>query len=764
MRLTYTVLTVLLFGAFTSVGQVCEMVSLQTNYAVQQFYSLDSGLMHTIDVQEWDLRFNYFDYTIEINEAKGLKCWTKTNFDNANPLVGTSNASYNPSNLDTVGMQTGQNDWVALHNDPTAKTLQGALNRIMQTPPKGGVQEYGHSFYAPSGSYAQMHGIHGYRNFVVQLANGQFIQVFPEISHSSTQQVIGLSNLDGGNNRNLTFDKNLYVAQQWTYFKHAGDVLQPPTFGARADSWDLMFTEYYDEIYAEKVVGAIANVEVGLEQLDGVDYYNATFFGNYDADVADIIGHDWKTESSPGQYQMVPQRNYLVQTVHGNEYLMYFCDFGGAVNGNIEFRVIPRAQIEGMIAPQAEFTATASDICVGNIITFTNNSADENLVEWLAPGFQENGSNANSVALTYHQSGAYDIGLVAYFVDANNDTIYADTSYFVNFVEVGEFATAGFTFSQSSQTFHFTDQSAQADSTVYLFGDGNSSNASNPSHTYASAGNYSVTQIAYASCGNDTLIQTVTAVSPVNAPVASFSSTDNNLCMVETIDFVSTSSEATSFEWIFNGGTPATSTDEHPSVVYVQAGAFDVTLIVANSIGADTLEMVQYVTVNHLPVAGFTLVQDTSTVAITNTATYANGVQYFYGNGAFSLNPNPTFTYADTGLFNLLQVASNDCGVDSMSYTVHIEATNDDSNLGMNPKHDLESLSVYPNPFRNSFDISGLLTEDEVTLYNAVGVRVVLRKTGATTFRTEDLSPGVYWLVVSNPSLKTSRTIRLIKL
>ena len=318
-------------------------------------------------------------------KRKVSKCYTKASFDNANTLVGTSNANYNPSGLDTTGMLNEQNDWVLVHNDITVKTLSGALNRIMQSPPKGGVQEYGHSFYAPSGSYPQMHGIHGYRNYVVKLANGTFIQLFPEISHSTTQQVVGISNLNESNNRNIVWDKTLYEDQLWMYFKHAGDVVYPPNFAPKWNTWDLMFTAYFDENTGAVEVGALANTDVGLQQLDGVDYYNANFGIVYDETIADIIGHDWKTEPTPGQFQMVPQRNYLVNTVYGNEYLLYFCDFGGAVNGDIEFRVIPRAQIEGIVEPAAQFSSNTQNSCVGATILFTNESSDEDLIEWLYP-------------------------------------------------------------------------------------------------------------------------------------------------------------------------------------------------------------------------------------------------------------------------------------------------------------------------------------------------------------------------------------------
>ena len=51
------------------------------------------------------------------------------------------------------------------------------------------------------------------------------------------------------------------------------------------------------------------------------------------------------------------------------------------------------------------------------------------------------------------------------------------------------------------------------------------------------------------------------------------------------------------FEWTFEGGTPATSTDPFPVISYDTPGSYDVQLIVQNDATTDTLEMTDYVTV-----------------------------------------------------------------------------------------------------------------------------------------------------------------------
>ena len=51
------------------------------------------------------------------------------------------------------------------------------------------------------------------------------------------------------------------------------------------------------------------------------------------------------------------------------------------------------------------------------------------------------------------------------------------------------------------------------------------------------------------------------------------------------------------YQWYFEGGTPETSTEKHPSVVYYNEGLFDVTLIGSNDLLADTVVIENYITV-----------------------------------------------------------------------------------------------------------------------------------------------------------------------
>ncbi|MBN2682725.1 MAG: PKD domain-containing protein [Bacteroidales bacterium] len=82
-----------------------------------------------------------------------------------------------------------------------------------------------------------------------------------------------------------------------------------------------------------------------------------------------------------------------------------------------------------------------------------------------------------------------------------------------------------------------------------------------------------------------------------NPPTADFVSDVNTVLTTGTVQFTDLSSSATSYSWVFSGGTPPTSTAANPSVVYNTAGTYDVALTVTNAYGNDTETKLGYITV-----------------------------------------------------------------------------------------------------------------------------------------------------------------------
>ncbi len=84
-----------------------------------------------------------------------------------------------------------------------------------------------------------------------------------------------------------------------------------------------------------------------------------------------------------------------------------------------------------------------------------------------------------------------------------------------------------------------------------------------------------------------------------NALVANFTATDNTVEPGESVEFQSAAvGNVTSWSWTFEGGNPATSTEENPVVEYANIGEYDVTLEVSDGTNTSTITKEYFVTVS----------------------------------------------------------------------------------------------------------------------------------------------------------------------
>ncbi|MCK4699548.1 MAG: T9SS type A sorting domain-containing protein, partial [Bacteroidales bacterium] len=95
---------------------------------------------------------------------------------------------------------------------------------------------------------------------------------------------------------------------------------------------------------------------------------------------------------------------------------------------------------------------------------------------------------------------------------------------------------------------------------------------------------------------------TIDFVPPVpQPPVANFSGSPTTVVMGNSVQFNDLSSNTpTSWSWSFAGGTPLTSTDQHPSIAYNGIGTFSVSLTATNAEGSDTKTVLDYITVTDI--------------------------------------------------------------------------------------------------------------------------------------------------------------------
>lgn len=98
----------------------------------------------------------------------------------------------------------------------------------------------------------------------------------------------------------------------------------------------------------------------------------------------------------------------------------------------------------------------------------------------------------------------------------------------------------------------------------------------------------------------------------INAPPhAAFTSNHQYMCPGDSVKFTDQSLDAApGWQWIFSGGTPATSNLQNPVVYYYAVGDYEVKLIVQNSLGVDTATKTLYIHVSNPGIASLPLMQD----------------------------------------------------------------------------------------------------------------------------------------------------------
>lgn len=149
--------------------------------------------------------------------------------------------------------------------------------------------------------------------------------------------------------------------------------------------------------------------------------------------------------------------------------------------------------------------------------------------------------------------------------------------------------TAGFTFAPSSptvgQTVTFTDNSTGGPTAwSWTFGDGGTSTAQNPSHTYSAAGAFTVALKATNAAGSSSVSQTVTVTNP---PQASFTYAPSAPVSAGSVAFTDTSTgPPTAWSWSFGDGS--TSALENPNHIYASFGTFTVSLTAENANGSSS--------------------------------------------------------------------------------------------------------------------------------------------------------------------------------
>ncbi|MBI4602953.1 MAG: PKD domain-containing protein, partial [Planctomycetes bacterium] len=247
---------------------------------------------------------------------------------------------------------------------------------------------------------------------------------------------------------------------------------------------------------------------------------------------------------------------------------------GGAVSRHIVDNVV--LQIGTPPAPPvAGFTAALRSGEAPLSVAFTNTSTNATSYSW-SIGDGSPASTETSPTHVYRDPGTYTVALTATGEGGS------DTQTEPGYVTVTASVLAAFTGSPvigvAPLIVRFTNQSTGATSYSWDFGDGGTSTATSPSHTYAAGGEYTVTLTARGAGGaQDT--STRTRYVQVDGPLtADFTAAPRQGPAPLRVQFVDASGGSTVQGWLWDFGDGTTSQEQNPQHTYARDGQYAVAL------------------------------------------------------------------------------------------------------------------------------------------------------------------------------------------
>lgn len=325
--------------------------------------------------------------------------------------------------------------------------------------------------------------------------------------------------------------------------------------------------------------------------------------------------------------------------------------------------------------PVAAFTFNVTPAsCNPPTVTFTNQSTGASSYLWNFGNGQFSGlANPQHTLATY---GNHNVTLIAMSGSC------ADTLTLSNYANRPSIAAA-FTYSQDRIcypiTVQYTDQSVDAVSWLWDFGDGHTSTQRNPTHVFHSKPLNPVTLYVW------NAVNCMNAASKPNISTmeVSFTPSDSIGCAPYPFQISGLSSVPATWSWDFGNNqysTNVNTTSANSGTVYHHNGTYQVSVQVTAPTGCvqriDTLISV----VASGPTASFTLQSDTSCaptiVTFEDQSVGAQAWHWSFGNGNQSTLQDPTHVYNVPGVYDVSLVVTDSSGcTDTMSVNQSVEIT-----------------------------------------------------------------------------------------
>lgn len=270
-----------------------------------------------------------------------------------------------------------------------------------------------------------------------------------------------------------------------------------------------------------------------------------------------------------------------------------------------------------------------------------------------------NTSTQQNPTHSFAASGTYTVCMVA------TDSCQTDST--CTTITVGcPLITPSIQYSNVGLTYTFSDLSGGANTTrLWDFGDGNGATNSNPTHTYAQAGTYSVCLYLADQCTSDSLCETIQVVCPPVSPGFTFVTNQLDVTFTDT-------TIGTIGAWLWDFGDGNTSTVQNATHRYATPGSYPVCLVVDDGCTTDTICDTVVITCPSLNAIFSHQIQALSVALFDNSVGANYSLTWDLGDGNMATGDSISHTYAGPGSYTVCLFINDSCTQDTVCQTITI--------------------------------------------------------------------------------------------
>jgi gliding motility-associated-like protein len=324
------------------------------------------------------------------------------------------------------------------------------------------------------------------------------------------------------------------------------------------------------------------------------------------------------------------------------------------------------------------FTTTTTAGCAPLVVNFTDQTTG-NPIFWNWDFGNGTLSNVQNPSIGFYTPGTYSVKLVVR--NADGTTGITKTNLITVYPSPVAYFSANLTTGCVPVNIQFSDKSTSTAGSIvswlWDFGDGGTSTAQNPSHTYSTTGFYNITLTVTSSTGCKNTFAAGRYIRIVSGVKAEFDNSKPASCQAPyniTFNNQSSGPGNMTFQWnLGNGNTP---TLANPSTTYATTGTYNVTLTATSEFGCSgTITKPVVVSGPTTTIqAPDTVCQNVNVSFVNNSSVAPQKTLWEFGNGQQSTNTNANSLYTSPGDYTVKLYNNYPTCKDSAIKLVHVNS------------------------------------------------------------------------------------------